>query len=587
MDDQIKERIRDASDIVEIVGQCVPLKKAGSAYKACCPFHEEKTPSFTVSDSRQMWHCFGCGAGGDVFAFVMQYHGMTFPEALRYLGDRAGIALPERHEPRGEIGRDVILRVHEQYAAWYQDVLLRQETGRGAREYLQARGVHVDTAKEFGLGFAPDSWTGASEHPELQGLDRKAVMAAGLAKPRQDGSAFDYFRNRIMFPIHGPAGDIVAFGGRTIGEDTAKYLNSPETPVYRKGSQLYNLHRARRAIQQAGRAVLVEGYFDAIQLAAAGIGETVATCGTALTEQQAKVLARHAQTVILAYDGDPAGMAAAEKAAGLLFAADLEVRVLALPDGQDPDDYVQHAGADAFRDLLTGAQDFVDFVLRDETAVRSRDADTRARYADRLMALTARIPHPVRRSAYEDKIANRLGVERVDLHGLARNAGAPPVPAPEPAARSRPIVPEGDRDLLRHVFAHLADGDYLRHLASNMTEVAPAVRAIVERICAAAPAYASEDAVLAAAVDPDEAALIRECLLQSAEARCHYAQEWVTGHMDLRRGRAALAALRRELQAAEAEGDTTRVTELAQQLTTLHTVTQAHNQALHAVEVEP
>ncbi len=584
LDDNIKERIREANDILEVVEQCVPLKKAGSNFKACCPFHEEKTPSFNVNPAKQIWHCFGCGAGGDAFAFVMQYHGMSFPEALRYLANRVGMSLPEERERPGEVGRADMLAVNAQYAAWYQEILLRSPEGEPARAYLQGRGIHVDLAREFGFGYAPDDWTAARS--ALSDLDATHVVAAGLAKSRQDGSLYDLFRNRIIFPICGSSGDIIAFGGRALGDDPAKYINSPETAVYRKGAQLYNLHRARRAIQEAGRAILVEGYFDAVRLAAEGFPETVATCGTALTPQQAKVLSRHTPRVVVAYDGDPAGSAAAERAAAHLLAAGLDVGFVALPGGQDPDDFLRAHGRDAFGKLVATARDFVDFILLDTERARNLPIEPRVAYADRLAALAAQISHPTRQRLYREKIAKtaeRLAVDPEDLRRpLSRPAGEraemPPTEAP---VRLR----EGERELLRVVLSNLPNLAQFDGLEEACATVSAPVAALVHRALIADPPYASVAALGQGAASEPEQQILRELDFEPEDQR-RYPPEWWHHHMKRRMAQYELARVRRELAEAENRGDHARVAQLGADFVALRARKQQSTEACLAAEVE-
>lgn len=586
LDHGAKERVREANDIVDVVEQCVSLRRAGSNYKACCPFHEEKTPSFVVTPSKQIWHCFGCGAGGDVFAFVMQFHGMSFPEALRYLADRSGIALPEYRAQPGEVGRDDIYTVNARYAEWFHDMLLRQEAGHAAREYLQQRGIHAELAKAFGLGFAPDSWTGACQSAALRSLPQAHVRAAGLAKARQDGSLYDLFRNRVIFPIHGAGGDIVAFGGRTIGDDDAKYINSPETPVYRKGSQLYNLHRARRAIQQAGYAILVEGYIDAIRLSAAGFEQTVATCGTALTAQQAKVLGRHADQVVVVYDGDAAGRTAAEKAAGLLLETDLDVRLAVLPEGQDPDDYLQAQGAEAFRALVAEALDFVDFVLRDAGDVRHAEIETRVTFADRLRGLAQRIPHDVRRRLYLERIAMRLDLDERDLRGsVAARPEAVAEAAPPPVAPTP--LRESEREPLRLVLHNLDRLDEWDALLEAADAFPPLVRKILRRAVEARPAYASVQALLDATEDEAERRVLRELEIVDG-ARRQYPPAWLLHHVNLQRAKRRISELSAQVRDAERGGevDAQRFAGYAAEITEMMQLKDQSTEALQALEVE-
>lgn len=580
-DDLVKERIREASDILDVVEQCVPLRKAGSNFKACCPFHEEKTPSFNVHPAKQIWHCFGCGAGGDVFAFVMQYHGMSFPEALRHLANRAGISLPEqRARSADEVGRDEVLAVNARYAVWSQDMLLRRSEGEPARAYLQDRGIHADVAKAFGFGFAPDAWDAGCT--ALAEADPRHLLAAGLARPRQDGSLYDLFRNRITIPIRGVGGDIVAFGGRTIGDDPAKYINSPETVVYHKGAQLYRLYEARRALQEAGRAILVEGYFDAVLLAEAGFPETVATCGTALTPQQAKVLARYTGRVALAYDGDSAGCAAAEKAAAQLLAAGMDVDFVSVPDGADPDEYLRAQGPEAMAALLHNTRDFVDFVLQDAPGGNALTIEERVRYVDRLTALAAHIPHPTRRSLFQKKIAVRLAVDPATLPQVRAD---PPPAETEPAPPAPVRLRESEREILRLVLGNLDALRDLEHVEPACADMAPPVQAIVRRAVEAQPPYVSVPALVADTESEAERQIMRELELEPQERR-RYAPEWWHHHIQRRLATQAASALRDQLAGAEAAGDDELVRQLLGDLRSVATRKQESTAAALSMEVE-
>ena len=360
-----------ANDIVDVVGARVQLKSAGAGrLKGLCPFHNEKTPSFTVSRARQAYHCFGCGKGGDAIAFVMEQDGLNFVEALRHLADRAGMRLPAAtpSDDRREYLRTQLLELNKAAASFYQRTYAHEDKGKAGRDYVARRQLNQNTVERFGLGYAPEGWESLVSAARQRKTSDAVLEASGLAKRGERGNLYDFFRHRVIFPIKDVAGRIVAFGGRDLGDSPAKYLNSPETPLYKKSRILYGLHESRDALRKEGHAVVVEGYFDLLRCFDAGIENVVATCGTALTAEQALLIRRYAPEVVLLYDGDAAGIQAALKGCAVLAGAGLQVRATALPEGQDPDDFVLSEGADAMRIRLKEAKDFIHFYADMNTA---------------------------------------------------------------------------------------------------------------------------------------------------------------------------------------------------------------------------
>lgn len=413
--------MRAASGIVSVIEQHVTLKKAGRTWKGLCPFHGEKTPSFHVDEAKGFYYCFGCQAGGDVFKFVMQQEAMSFPEAIRHLAERAGLAVPEPRQATAADGlRERIFAVNAAAQDVFSELLLecRDDGARRAVRYLEDRGITRELACSFGLGWAPDEWDFLG--PELSRrsdrsarFEQREITAAGLCVARENGSGcYDRFRGRVTFPIRALSGRIVGFGGRIVGDGEPKYLNSPETPVYTKGRHLYALDKARAAIRRSGRAILVEGYLDAIALHAAGFEETVAVLGTALTPEQAHRLSRFAREVVVNFDGDAAGLRAARKSLEALLAEGLDVRVVALPDGEDPDDHVRRRGAESYRALVDAAPGCFEFLL--EVARREHDLDNPA---GRVAALNDLLPFVVQvddrllRSELLDAACHGLGIK--------------------------------------------------------------------------------------------------------------------------------------------------------------------------------
>jgi len=441
--EEVIDQILKASSIVEVIEGYLPLKQAGKYFRALCPFHSEKTPSFTVNAERQIFYCFGCAEGGDVFRFLMRREGFTFPEAVRHLAQRAGIAIPEKGRSRQADG---LLKIYElqRLACDYFRKSLEGPGGIQAREVLSRRGVGAELVDRFQLGYAGAEWEGLLRELTKRGFTVGQVEAAGLALPRQAGRGYyDRFRDRLMIPISDSTGKIMGFGGRALGDQPPKYMNSPETVVYKKGVLLYGLHLASRAIREARVALVVEGYFDAISLHGAGFPQTVASLGTALTRDQVTLLHRYADKAILVFDPDPAGIQAAWRGLELLVAEDMGVAVVILPKGKDPDTFVRENGRDALQAQVEAAQDLVDFLLaraEEQTGLKGVDEKTAA--ARQVLRLIARMPEGVRRAKYVQKLAERLEVsERVVLAELSRlgTSESPLTSGPPPSLELPPV----------------------------------------------------------------------------------------------------------------------------------------------------
>ncbi|HSD50766.1 MAG TPA: DNA primase, partial [Candidatus Methylomirabilis sp.] len=404
------------TDIVELIGGHLPLKAAGRTHKALCPFHTEKTPSFIVNPERQIFHCFGCGEGGDAITFLMKHERLTFPEAARYLAERAGVPLPTmRSSGASETdGRLALVEVHRQALEHFRENL-RGPEGSGAHDYLAGRGLTPALIDRFQLGCALPRWDALLRALKRRGHPDRLLEASGLIIARQDGSGhYDRFRNRLMIPIWDVSGKVVGFGGRALDASEVKYLNSPETALYRKGTHLFGLNLAARAIRERSRALVVEGYFDAITLHAHGFENAVATLGTALTTGQAGLLSRYARTLVLLFDPDAPGIGAARRilsAQGGLINVDLDWRIVLLPEGLDPDAYVRTHGTAAFAAVLEGAQDLVEFFLdRRVSGLDLTDPVQRARAVDTLVDVLATLDNPIRREGYIQRLAQRTGI---------------------------------------------------------------------------------------------------------------------------------------------------------------------------------
>ena len=444
VDDQV-ERVRAASEITAVVGAHVTLKKAGRTWKGLCPFHNEKTPSFTVSPERQTYHCFGCGQGGDVFRFVQETEKVSFGEALRLLADRAGIRLPAR---RATLSSEPLYEILEEAAEFYRRALLDPSTGKAARAVLAGRGIEEGTRDAFGMGYAPAGWDALTSRLGPR-HGQAALVRAGLAVEREGGRGmYDRFRDRLVVPLRlltGVGGRVVGFGGRSLSGEEPKYLNSPESPVYHKSAFVFGLPEARETLKQSGEAVLVEGYFDVMALSQAGVRDAVAAAGTAITAEQSALLARYVSRVCLALDGDRAGSAAAGRGLAPLLGAGLAVRVALLPEGDDPDTFVRREGASGFAKLRDGAESVAGFLCRH--AGESGEAHGRAVQA--VLALAREIPDLARREALlvdADRLLG-VGVDRLRRAaegakpGTAVRAKSEPA-APSPAKRAAAVTPE-------------------------------------------------------------------------------------------------------------------------------------------------
>jgi DNA primase len=425
------ERVRAASDIVEVIGQSVPLRRSGRNWMGRCPFHEEKTPSFSVHGERQFYHCFSCKAGGDVFTFVMESEKVGFLEAVEMLSRRAGIPVPERRSGEGRGQRARLLEALEAAAAAYEQWLGDPELGARARAYLAGRGLTRDTIRAFRLGLAPAGWDSLATR--LRGrVPEQVLVEAGLASRRDGGSGvYDRFRNRLMVPLVAPGGAVLGFGARALAvEDQPKYLNSPETPAYHKGAFLFALEQARRAVAPDGEVIVVEGYFDAIALHQAGLANTVATSGTAFTPDQARLLHRLAPRVALTYDGDRAGREAMMRSLGVLLAEGLDVAVVDLPAGEDPDTLMRRGGSGAWRAVREAAADPVEFVHR-HVLRAAGPGDPRERALQAVVDLGAAVGDPVRRRLLAERAAQVLGfpeatlLRAVELKRAGRGAEVP------------------------------------------------------------------------------------------------------------------------------------------------------------------
>jgi DNA primase len=425
------EQVAAASDIVAVISSYFPLKRAGTEFRTICPFHQEKTPSFFVSPSKQSYYCHGCGAGGAVFQFLMQYENIDFPEAVRRLASRAGIAIIEdelsAEEEAKQSLRKRLLRLHFEVSAWFHNNLLRTKAAAHSRLYLKNRGINIEMAKRWQIGYAPDTWDAMMYWATTAGFSREELIQSGLVKLRDEGkrdsSIYDRFRNRLMFPICNDIGEVVAFSGRILDPKAqgGKYVNSPETPLFSKGNILYGLHQSKRFIANARQAIVLEGQLDLITTFEAGIQNVVAPQGTALTARHATLLHRFADEVVLFFDADAAGQRAAERALEVLFGAGLQVKLGEMPQGEDPDSLIRKSGRDAFRSRVESAEDFFDFqVNRNLSAAESKTTAGRVAFARKMSQFISVVPDPVLRDTLISRLAARLRVPRETLQQMIR-----------------------------------------------------------------------------------------------------------------------------------------------------------------------
>ena len=499
------DEIRAAVDIVDLVGRYVSLKKAGVNWKGLCPFHGEKTPSFMVNPRKGIFHCFGCGVGGDAFGFLMRQDKLAFPEAVRALAKTAGIALPEDSTSRaGDSGREELLRAMELAARFYADALWGA-AGARAREYLDRRGVDPEVARRFGLGYAPESWDALLTFMRNERIPSEALEKAGLVLPRQSGSGFyDRFRGRLIFAIRDLQARVVAFGGRAFGDEQPKYLNSPETPLYSKGQLLYAADQARPAIQEKNRALLVEGYVDCLMAHQFGFTETVAALGTAFTGAQLGLLRRYCDEVVTFFDADAAGQKAAERAEQLLeltgyggdadlnrsgeFVASgtLRMKAAMLPAGHDPDTFLRAEGAQAFTERITSARSLLSYaldrVVADAPGPMAPGRGPANAFA-RAALMLAKVPNAQEAAALAHEAQRRLGVDASQLWTESRKLAAA---LSRPVAGTRPAaVPTGPPIEERALVGLLLDSSAARQTLLSLLDDSDVSHAPLRAIVAA------------------------------------------------------------------------------------------------------
>ena len=571
------ERVKQQADIVRVIGEYVRLKKSGANFTGLCPFHQEKTPSFAVHPVKQIYHCFGCGAGGDVFKFVMEMEKSPFPEAIRTVAEKCGIAIPKPRERSPEERREnqqrsALVEMHRETAAFFSRALHDSSEGKVAAAYLEDRGLDREAMKRFGLGFAPSSGDALLRFLK-QKYPEKLLDVSGLISRDQSGRAYDRFRRRIMFPIANEAGKVIAFGGRAMGDDTPKYMNSPETPIYTKSTVLYHLDRAKEALRQSDFAVLVEGYMDAIAVARAGIANVVASCGTSLAEPQIKLLGRFTRRVIVNYDPDTAGQAATERSISLLLESEFDVRVLALPGKADPDKFLKEQGVDAYRNLLAQSPPYLDYLISRARQMDRTTAAGKVAALNFLMPYVQRLPNRLLRSEWATRIASDLRVDEPVLREALRRAAAERRSEVKPnASLLGPAIKPAERQIIRMLVE--ADG-FREKLASQLAHDSLHRGLECERLLDLLIAKVGEHpdpATLAAALEERERRLLFEVLFEPVPEPTWDDAENCLNVLRNRRVEEELTALQKKIEAKpstdELRGLLTRRLELQKQLAT-------------------
>ena len=548
------ERVKQQADIVRVIGEYVRLKKSGANFTGLCPFHQEKTPSFAVHPVKQIYHCFGCGAGGDVFKFVMEMEKSTFPEAIRTVAEKCGIAVPKPRERSPEERREnqqrsALVEMHRETAAFFARSLHDTAEGKVAAAYLEDRGLDTEAMKRFGLGFAPSSGDALLRFLK-QKYPEKLLDVSGLISRDQSGRAYDRFRRRIMFPIANEAGKVIAFGGRAMGDDTPKYMNSPETPIYSKSTVLYHLDRAKEALRQNDFAVLVEGYMDAIAVARAGMANVVASCGTSLAEPQIKLLGRFTRRVIVNYDPDTAGQAATERSIALLLESEFDVRVLTLPGKADPDKFLKEQGVDAYRNLLAQSPPYLDYLIGRARQMDRSTAAGKIAALNFLMPYLQRLPNRLLRSEWATRIASELRVDEPVLREALRRAAAERRSEVKPnASLLGPAVKPAERQIIRMLVE--ADGfreKLARALVSDALHRGLESERLVELLISKVGEH-PDAATLAAALEERERRLLFEVLFEPVPEPTWDDAESCLSVLRNRRVEEELAALQKKIEA--------------------------------------
>jgi DNA primase len=557
-DDAIRD-IRERASLVDVVSESVALRRRGRSMVGLCPFHAEKTPSFTVSEERGFYHCFGCGEHGDVFGFVMKTQALPFPEAVRWVAHRFGLAIPDSVAGAGR-GREPLAAVNAAAATFYR-AQLAAPAGARARAYLAERGLAADTIERFRLGWAPGTGDALARHLRAEGHAIDDALTAGLLARRERGDVYDRFRDRLMFPIADPSGRTIAFGGRilpgvrtTAGDPPPKYLNSPESPLFRKGQTLYGLAEGREAIRRSARAIVVEGYVDVLSLVQAGIEDVVAPLGTALTADQLRALRRFSETVVACFDGDDAGRRAAARSFAVFVEAGLWGRAAFLPAGEDPDSFVRGHGREAMDRVLAAAEPLVEAFLETVAGSVPDAVVRRAEAAREIARILKQVKNPIEQDVLARLAADRLGV-REDL--LRRDGPEAPRP-PAPVAASSTAEGHALSDEQRLLVLMAIEPPFLHrvHREGLMRDFGdPAHRDVADRLLAADVDDDTDARVQLLPPRLRDHAIKRLLGEIEDEDRQREFADCVARIVRRRRGRTEIARMREELRAAESRGD--------------------------------
>ncbi|HJX34974.1 MAG TPA: DNA primase [Desulfatiglandales bacterium] len=423
-----KDEIKRVADIVELIGHYVQLKKAGRNHVGLCPFHGEKDPSFTVSSSKQMFHCFGCKKGGDIFAFWMEYNKVSFPQAMKDLAERYHVTLPEKEfsplqKEKKEL-RDLLFEINEIAARYYSHILTKSEKGKPGMEYLEKRSLGKDVIKDFMLGYAPSEWDALTRFLKNKRADMDKAVKAGLIIPNKEGGYYDRFRGRVLFPIHNLKKQVTGFGGRVLDESLPKYLNTPETPIFRKGELLYGLHSAYQTIRESGRVVIVEGYMDVLALRSHGFNGAVATLGTALTRDHIRKVKGYAVEAIVVFDSDSAGKAATIKSFPLFLNEGFTARVMVLPEGDDPDSFINKRGLEAFLKFLDESMPIFEFYIDLKISRINKGIEGQVNLLKEILPILADVDSDPQRSLYARRLSEKSGIAESIVFSELRNRRA-------------------------------------------------------------------------------------------------------------------------------------------------------------------
>jgi DNA primase len=582
------EKVKQQADIVRVIGEYVRLKKSGQNFTGLCPFHAEKSPSFAVHPVKQIYHCFGCGVGGDVFKFVMEVDKVAFPEAIRIVAEKCGITIPRPkasspEERKENQQRTVLVEMHREAQTFFVQQLSGTLEGKAARAYLEDRGMDKDAIARFGIGYAPSGGDALlrflkSKYREPQ------LMESGLVSRDQSGGTrmYDRFRRRITFPIANDGGKIVAFGCRALGDDQPKYLNSPETPIYSKSHVLYHLDRAKEALRRADFAVLVEGYMDAIAVARAGISNVVASCGTSLAEPQIKLLSRFTKRVIVNYDPDTAGQIATERSISLLLENDFEVRVLALPamnltrgDGTkysknaDPDLYIREMGVEAYTKALKEAPPYVDYLIARARHMDLSTGEGKLRAVNYLLPYVQKIPNRLLRSEWATRIAQQLRLDEPVLRAALSKAAAERKSGLKVAPE---LVGRAAKPVERRLIRMLAEADDFRQeLAERLKNTRLYEGLETEKVFAALIAAnvagsAMDATAIAAGLEERDRRMLFEILFEESSELTREEAESCVESLQNRQAERALAEVQKSIEANPAPAELRSLLEKKQDL---------------------